>query len=309
MSEYDILYDMTVDLNESGTSALGSVSGKRRWRVRIIAPGQGSSGFYSEEVLRRDGPRAWPKGTVSHVDHQTFWERDERPERSVTTIAGVLASDPVYEDGGEHGPGLYADMEFTKEWAPFIEQMHEYIGLSISGKGILSDTDTVNDVPVVETLVPYPTNSVDLVTVAGAGGKFIEALEGFRDILEPDIVETIAREEPGMKPEEIEKLAEVLMTSVTEALAPVFEALKAPEIEEVDNAVITEALIEADLPKTARKTVYKAVAAGGKLEEAIAEQKTLIAEVRESLTDTDETGVLQTSGPAVEESFILGGWN
>ncbi len=300
---------MTVDLREAQTAALGSVSGKRRWRVRIIAPGPGSSGFYTEEVLRNDGPRSWPKGTVSHVDHQTFWEKEDRPEKSVTTIAGVLSSDPVYEDNGEHGPGLYADMEFTEEWAPFVEQMHKYIGLSISGKGILSETDTVNGVPVVETLVPYPTNSVDLVTVAGAGGKFIEALEGFRDILDPDVAEPTLREEPGMTPEEIEKLAEALQASVTEVLSPVLESLKAPEPEEPDNAVITEALIEADLPKTARKAVYKAVASGGTLEEAIAEQKALINEVRKSLEESHETGVMQTGGTPVEESFTVGGWN
>jgi hypothetical protein len=76
--------------------------------LKIISPGWGSSGYYSEELLRRDGPKAWPAGTHQYLDHPTVSEEAERPERSVRDLAAVLVSDPVYEENGKLGPGLYA---------------------------------------------------------------------------------------------------------------------------------------------------------------------------------------------------------
>lgn len=302
----------TVTLNESLTNrVLGAIEGKNKWRVRLIAPGRGSSGHYTEEVLRTDGPKAWPKGTLSHVDHQTLWEREERPAKSLKTVAGVVASDPVYEDAGPEGPGLYADMEFTQEWAPFIEQLHEHIGVSISSKGVLSESEEVDGVPLVEMLLPYPTNSVDLVTAAGAGGKFSHLLEQFHAIMDED--ETNKRKEPGMTPEEIEKigkaLAEALVPSLKEALAP------APPVEDENEddtpkaAEVAEAIVGAGLPEIARKRVYVAVESGLDLIEAIKEQKDFIAAIKAE-ADTLTEGVLHDGSAKTDtEDFKVGGWN
>ena len=300
----------TVTLSESLTNrVLGAIEGKNKWRVRLIAPGRGSSGHYTEEVLRTDGPKAWPKGTLSHVDHQTLWEREERPTKSLKTVAGVVASEPIYEDNGPEGPGLYADMEFTQEWAPFIEQLHEHIGVSISSKGVLSETEDVDGVPVVEMLLPYPTNSVDLVTAAGAGGKFSHLLEQFHAIMDED--ETNKRKEPGMTPEEIEKigkaLAEALVPSLTEALAP-----KTPDVEEdedaLDIAAVSEAMVGADLPEVARKRVYSAVEAGADIAEAIKEQKDFIEAIKQEAGNLSEGVLHESVSKQMNEDYQPGVW-
>lgn len=298
----------TIVLSEdTSDGALGRVEGKRRWRARLIRPGKGSSGFYSEELLAEDGPRAFPKGTKMHADHQTFWEREDRPVKSVKDIVGVVASDPVYESNGPAGPGLYADVEFLENWAPFVEQMHQYVGLSIQAKGVLSETETVDEIPVVEALVPYPTNSVDIVTVAGAGGQIIDALESWRDVLESE-------KELGMTPEQIKELGEALVAALVPALSgAISEALAPPAVESeteetLDIPGISEALIKADLPEVARKRVYSAVEAGGDIAEAIKEQKDFIDAIKSDV-ELSEGVVREASRGSKEGSYTVGGWN
>lgn len=288
----------TIDVSESvKEQVLGSVTGKNKWRVRLIAAGAGSSGFYTEEVLRRDGPEAWPIGTLSHIDHQTLWERDERPEKSLKSVAGVVSSTPVYE-----GDGLYADMEFTEDWAPFVEQLHEHIGVSISAKGVVSDEESSEGLPIVERLLPYPTNSVDIVTAAGAGGKFSHILEQFRDK-----VSTVKRKDQGMTPEEIQKIGAALAESLVPLLKP--EPVEDDEKQdELDLAVVTEAVIEADLPGVARKQVYEAVRSGRDLDEAVKEQKDLIEALQGAMRE--EEGVLQEAKRDTEPAdYSVGVWN
>lgn len=288
----------TIDVSESvKEQVLGSVTGKNKWRVRLIAAGAGSSGFYTEEVLRRDGPEAWPVGTLSHIDHQTLWERDERPEKSLKSVAGVVSSTPVYE-----GDGLYADMEFTEDWAPFIEQLHEHIGVSISAKGVVSEEESSEGLPIVERLLPYPTNSVDIVTAAGAGGKFSHILEQFRDK-----VSTEERKDQGMTPEEIQKIGAALAESLVPLLKPDVEETE-NEQDELDLAVVTEAVIEADLPGVARKQVYEAVRSGRDLDEAVKEQKDLIEALQGAMRE--EVGVLQEAKRDTEPAdYSVGVWN
>ena len=53
------------------------------WRTRIIeADVQGSSGYYPADVLRRDGPIAFPAGTHVYLDHPTSDEEK-------TVLSGV----------------------------------------------------------------------------------------------------------------------------------------------------------------------------------------------------------------------------
>ena len=61
--------------------------------VRLISPGWGSSGYYSEELLKRDGAKAWPMGTHMHLDHPSESDQRSRPEGSVRDLAAALASD------------------------------------------------------------------------------------------------------------------------------------------------------------------------------------------------------------------------
>lgn len=134
---------------------------KGTWRAVLITPGKGSSGVYTESVLRSYGPVAFPKGTHSYVDHPAV----EGEVRSPKNLMGVLASDAYYEDG----VGLVAELEVMPHWKEFVEAVAPHTGLSIyaMGEGERNDEGEI----VIESLVPHVQNSVDLVSYAGRPGS------------------------------------------------------------------------------------------------------------------------------------------
>jgi hypothetical protein len=142
--------------------------GNRRYRLKLIAGNvQGSSGYYSEAMLRRDGPRVFVEGLPSYLDHPTATERAERPERSVRDLAGHLVSTARYESDG-----LYADIEVYPHVAPMVESMSRRIGVSIRAYGEAEESNRPGvRGPVITSLTG--AESVDFVTAAGAGGRIV----------------------------------------------------------------------------------------------------------------------------------------
>ena len=145
-------------LSESGSAPVKSGN---NWRAVLINPGKGSSGVYTEEMLKTYGPEAFKKGTHSYVDHP----RDESDIRSPKNIIGVLAEDARYEEG----VGLIAEISIMPHWKEFVEAVAPHTGLSIyaMGEGNYNDDGDV----VVENLIPHVQNSVDLVSYPGRPGS------------------------------------------------------------------------------------------------------------------------------------------
>ena len=256
---------MTKTLLESGV--LGAVTGKRVWNARLIASGVSLNGkYYSGEMLESTGPAAFPVGTLVHADHQTWGEAYDRPEKSVKTIIGAIATEPKLDtvDGVE---GLYANVEFTEEWAPRVEQIAPFVGLSISTQYIADETAEREDgVETVAAFVPFPTNSVDLVTVPGAKGKLLRALESFS---KPPNVEKVKK---VMTAEEIEALATALANKLSDTNDDV------SDVEEV-----AEAMITAGLPKPAREAAFRRIRSGESVKEAIAGEENYMKSLSEAL--------------------------
>lgn len=147
--------------------------------MRLIAPGWGASGYYPKEVLERDGPKVWPAGTHMYLDHPTESELKERPERSVRDLAAVTISDPVYEEKGKAGPGLYARASVLPQWRETIEALAPYIGVSIRASGSYESGEAEGKQgKVITSLVKG--HSVDFVTKPGAGGKVLAIMESLR---------------------------------------------------------------------------------------------------------------------------------
>ena len=261
---------MTKTLLESGV--LGAVTGKRVWNARLIASGVSLNGkYYSGEMLESTGSAAFPVGTLVHADHQTWIEAYDRPEKSVNTIIGAIATEPKLDtvDGVE---GLYANVEFTEEWAPRVEQIAPFVGLSISTQYVADETAEREDgVVTVAALVPFPTNSVDLVTVPGAKGKLLRALESFS---KPHNVEKVKK---VMTAEEIDALATALANklSVTDD--------DTSEKESVDVEEVAEAMITAGLPKPAREAAFRRIRSGESVKEAIAGEENYMKSLSEAL--------------------------
>ncbi len=291
-------------LNEADGVAVSS-AGKRTWYCRLIAVGTSLNGrVFSKEMLETYGPAAFPKNTRSHADHQSWREEDEHPVNSVKTLVGHIDSDPVMDtvDGVE---GLYANIKFSEAFAPFIEEFHDVIGLSIHAYYLVDELDERNDgLEVVSMLIPSPTNTVDVVTVPAAGGKVLEAMESYCGTI--DTNEQKRTDDGGMKPEEITALAEAIVS----AIAPkIEEAVKPAEPEKVVEdgpkaSEIAEALIEAKLPKVARENVYARIAGGTPLTEAVTAEGEYIKSLTEALKNDELEGVTHNS-KAADESFDL----
>ena len=261
---------MTKTLLESGV--LGAVTGKRVWNARLIASGVSLNGkYYSGEMLESTGSAAFPVGTLVHADHQTWGEAYDRPEKSVKTIIGAIATEPKLDtvDGVE---GLYANVEFTEEWAPRVEQIAPFVGLSISTQYIADETAEREDgVETVAAFVPFPTNSVDLVTVPGAKGKLLRALESFS---KPHNVEKVKK---AMTAEEIDALATALANKLSVTNDDVSEK------ESVDVEEVAEAMIAAGLPKPAREAAFRRIRSGESVKDAIAGEENYMKSLSEAL--------------------------
>ena len=162
-------------------SAVAPVKAGNNWRAILITPGRGSSGVYSESVLREHGPKAFPRGTHSYVDHPV----NEGEIRSPKNLMGVLAEDAYYEDG----IGLVAELQIMPHWRDFVEAVAPHTGLSIyaMGEGSRDDTGEV----IVESLVPNIQNSVDLVSYAGRPGS------GLAEKLYESAIARINEAQPG----------------------------------------------------------------------------------------------------------------
>lgn len=165
-----------VKVTERGTlPAVGT-----KMRIRVIAPGWGSSGYYSTEALAGAATaKVFHAGVPVYLDHPGAEERVDRPERSVRDLAGKLISDAIYEAAGPVGPGLYADIEVYPHVAPVIEAMADDIGMSIRATADAERGEAEGRTGLLVTRFDEAL-SVDFVTAAGAGGKVVQLLESAR---------------------------------------------------------------------------------------------------------------------------------
>lgn len=292
------------------SASLGErVGGK--YRVKIIAVGSGSSGYYSDTLLETYGPTAFPAGTHVYFNHKTADEEYNQPERRVEAIAGVLADDPIFEADNPEGPGLYGSVQFKAEAEDIIREIKEYIGLSIHARG--SSSEGPDGSLIIETLDFHPFNSVDIVTRAGAGGRIISLMESYRDSsgtldTKNDALtgaSTNPPERDAMTPEDLKQITEALKealsefgTELREALKPAEPEVKGEEEKAPDLVEANEAALDAGLTKVQRAKVTEAVKAGATIEDAVKEQKDFLEAVRaesQSTTFTEGARASDTS--------------
>nr|DAV97355.1 MAG TPA: Prohead core protein protease [Caudoviricetes sp.] len=257
--------------------------GAGRYRIRIIAPGRGSTGMYTAPNLAESAPLFTP-GTHMFVDHQTMTEDWERPERSVRDLAGV------FESGAEIMPdgSLEADIKVYPSVNGIIRERWTDIGVSINGWSV-EEIGPDGVVPVLAGI-----QSVDFVTRAGAKGAVLEVLEsdGRWRVKNPPTpsnpTNTNVQEEQAVKPEDIckavsEALAAAMPAAIKEAAAMLAadQEKKAVEAEKkapaVDPYEAAAKVAEADdLPKEARARVMEAVKRGAGVDDAIEAERAYI---------------------------------
>lgn len=282
--------------------------------IRIIAPGWGSSGYYSKQVLERDIPKVFPAGTHMHFDHPTVSESKERPERSVKTIAAVTSSLPVWQDNGPAGPGMYAEAKARSQYRADIEELAPYIGVSIVASGHRkTGIAEGRKGPVIESI--HAGGSIDFVTQAGAGGQVISLFEAARSraISEP------ITEVDEVSDQELKEAREALAAAQKEASDALAEAARLREgalLREARDVVATALAKVENLPDITRDRLLETIAknpptADGKLDaatletqvsEAVRAEVEYLAKVTGSGRITGMGGAGSTSDAAVKES-------
>lgn len=281
--------------------------GAGRYRIRIIAPGRGSTGMYTAPNLAESAPLFVP-GTHMFFDHQTMTEDWERPERSVRDLAGV------FESGAEIMPdgSLEADIKVYPSVNGIIRERWADIGVSINGWSV-EEIGPDGVVPVLAGI-----QSVDFVTRAGAKGAVLEVLEsdGRWRVRNPSALSnptnTNVQEEQAVKPEDIckavsEAMAAAMPAAIKEAAAMLAadqekkaveaEKKKAPAVDPYEAAAkVAEA---DDLPKEARARVMEAVKRGAGVDDAIEAERAYIKAIAPAPV-VREDGAAKTGGDDVQ---------
>lgn len=177
--------------------------------VKIISPGRGSSGYYTKEVLERDGPGIFKRGTLMYINHATPAEEAERPEGDWSKLAAVTTGDAYWDEHGKDGAALYAPAKVFSEYACQVAEKAPYTGVSIRARGMYAEGNrkAPDGKPgLIEKLTH--ADSIDLVTKAGRDGKLLlesasanegEDMEGLRELQNEirSLREAIARDKHG----------------------------------------------------------------------------------------------------------------
>ena len=141
--------------------------------VKIISAGRGSSGWYSKEVLQRDGPKIFDRGTLGFINHATKAEEAARPEGDWNKLAYVTTARAHWDENGKAGPALYAPIKIFAAHASELAEKAPHTGASIRASGTRDDTAIAPDgKPGVITSLTRG-HSIDAVTEAGRDGKLL----------------------------------------------------------------------------------------------------------------------------------------
>lgn len=128
-----------------------------RWMVTVATPGQGSSGFYSEDLLREQGPAALHPGAHSFINHDA--------SRSPKDLIGVFKEGAFWD---EESKSLKAELSVFDRWGDFVNEVAPYVGMSLYMHGELDEDGNV------VTLTPNATNGCDLVARPGLDGSGLD---------------------------------------------------------------------------------------------------------------------------------------
>lgn len=278
-------------LSEAKALAPAALTGKT-WKIKIIeGDRQGSSAYYPKEALE-SGKHLFSKGVRIFRNHPAESAKWEQPERRIEDIVGWLSEDATYD-----GKDLFASATFLESEQERIKELAEagVIGMSIRASGEMTEGSNGMELKKFTAV-----HSVDVVTVAGAGGKFVDVLESARNHESALAEESKEETELEISKEFIEALEKQAKetTALLEKLnaredaeaAKVAEVAEAARVEAEEAAkpkaptaaAIAEALVEAGLAPKSRARVLKAVEAGADLAESIQDEQDIAAEILES---------------------------
>jgi hypothetical protein len=171
-----------ITVHEADLSAVTATKKPGRLAIRLIRAGWSlNNNYYPAEVLRRDGPSAWPKGTRCYVDHATDEEDAARPAGSVRNLAAVTTSDARWDEAEQ---ALKAEVRLIHPWRETLtdmaraqeEEKVEVFGMSIRAWVTGEHGEHDGRSGFIVQSIPEG-RSVDFVTKPAAGGGIVSVLE------------------------------------------------------------------------------------------------------------------------------------
>lgn len=230
-------------------------------RLKLIDPGWGSSGYYSAEVLKRDGPNVFPAGLKMYLDHPTPTEEAERPERSVKDLAAILKTAARWDQNGAKGPGLYAEATVYDAHRATLESVAADIGVSIraAGRAAPGTAEGRNGMVIQEI---SSARSVDFVTDPGRGGRILALAESRRQ-QQPTGGDPTSKETSDMKLTESEQKLQGDIAALTETVNTLVGVVgaQAKTLQLNEARTFVRAQLPASLPPAIASRIVEAQAA------------------------------------------------
>lgn len=264
-----------------------------KYLVAIATPGQGSSGHYAEEMLAEFGPKAFPTGAKSFINHDA--------KRDMRDCIGVFKEGAYWDEDRKQVMG---ELSVFPHWQEFVEAVYEHSGMSIYMAGE-SDKDGN-----VTKLIEHVQNGADLVAYPGlAGSGFVEMLESARagsDEPQVALTEEMIEGKDALMEEKLDKLialfeAHIATTETKAEQAAQVEADEALAQERLDAfEVAVEAIESADLTDAQKKNLRVEAKAGVDVAPLIEAQVELKAEILKEAQASDAApGRVSTIGGTV----------
>lgn len=286
------------------------------WKVQLISEGQGSSGFYSRELLEKY--HSVFDEVLSFKNHPTGWDGPEA--RDFTEIVGEITGETWVENDSRGMAAIYGWYLPDPDHKDKIERYKSKLGVSIyaMGEGEFNE-DTGNF--TVTSFESDPYNSLDVVIAAGARGKFLESMRKVYEHRSSSKASTasvvVEKKEIGLTMDKeiedrfagIESLLQGLATQKQENAQAEADAnaVQAEADKRVEAIVASLAAVEsarADLLPSQVASLVESAKRGEDVAPAIESAKTIATEAREAFSKPGvETGRI---GESLKSAADLG---
>lgn len=287
-----------IAIRESVTEA--PVKKGNRWRVIVARPGKGSSGTYSEEMLRRDAHKIIAPGGQSFINHDD--------SRNPKDMIGVYPEGSFWS---EEDKAVVSEIDVFSHWKEFVEEVGPHCGISLYALGE-SDEDQ-NVTAIIEDRL----NGADLVSRPGlVGSGLAEKLyESAIAVSEKPSV-TAAQEERKLEMDEKDREAIAALTTAVQALVTDKQAAQAEAAQvAADEKVVeerldaydaaVEAIEAAKLPEDAAKSLRAEARKGADVAKLIEFAKTVKDGEADRIAEAADTS-RDFGGRKVENATELG---
>lgn len=289
------------------------------WKVRLISEGQGSSGFYSRDLL--EGYHEVFNDVLSFSNHPTGWDGPEA--RDFTMIVGEILGETWVEDDERGMAAITGWYMPDPEHKDKIERYKNKLGVSIYAMGEGEFDENTGNFRVT-SFQEDPYNSLDVVIAAGARGKFLESMRKTYEHRSSEHKPGAAsaqeiKESKGMTMDEETKAAFAALTTLISGLV---ETKQESAKVEVEASVVSEAVksgveafaersklvAEADILESQKAALLDRAAHGEDITAGLAEAVKFAAEAKETYSKESyqESGRIGES--AATEGYVLTGF-